>query len=63
MPRIEGDGIQIIPTMEIHEVGEMKIFFDDEKKEVTISLIDNICDITLTHRVDYESWKILTEID
>ena len=53
--------ITIIEAMDVHTVGTMNLNFDHVKRVVTISLIDDHCNITLKHDVDYDDWKELYE--
>ena len=47
--------------MKTCEVGEMRLTFDHENKEVEIMLIDRVCRHTLTHHVSYDSWRDLQD--
>ena len=60
---MKGKSIIITPKMKVHEVGKMEILFNHEDKKVIICLIDDYCDITLKHKIDFEDWKEISEID
>lgn len=45
------------------EVGELQIIFHKKDKRVEIKLIDQICEHTLIHFMDFEDWKKMVKIE